>query len=444
MANRIGGRPLASIHFVGTYPPIRCGIADYTCSITENISTGKWAVLSFRLDNGELPVTISDFAATDNIWYGIPGPRKFSAPVIEDGLREVGVKTDEAVLWFQHEFGIWLNDQAFVTMLRGLDLPKIVTFHTLRFQSTETPAGLVKYEYDLLQALLPHVDAITVFSRGVHTAVTTAFPTYRHKVHIIRHGVHSYPAVSSLSRQEAKEALNAFLLYESELDRETKEALQRQRVFLDPETVILGQTGFLHPIKGTEYLYPAREELQKLIPGRRIVAVRIGIPRREVDIGHASELRAKQNGRDKFLLEIWLPQRLLALAQRAFDINYYWPHECTQSGVLTHAIGAGAIIAGRDLEGVGETLKDAGAMADSDPERLLLKIRDHVLNPLLQHQVEQKALAYAREFSWENQTRLHYQLAQELLSSVPMPGTSNALVEAGAIGTPLTAWRILS
>jgi hypothetical protein len=267
---------------------------------------------------------------------------------------------------------------------------------------------------------------------------------YRHKVHIIRHGVQSYPAVSNISRKEAKEALNAFLLYESELDSEVKEALQLQQVFLDPKTVILGQTGFLHPVKGSEHLYPARDELQKLIPDRRIVAVRIGIPRREVDIGHAGELRIKQNGVDKFLLETWLPQRLLPLAQRAFDVNYYWPYECTQSGVLAHALGAGAIIAGRDLEGVGEMLKGAGAMADADPGRLLLKIRDHVLNPLLQQQVEQKALAYARRFSWENQTRLHYQLAQEVLSSVPTMETSSALVEAGAIGTPLTAWRILS
>ena len=435
---------MASIYFVGTYPPIRCGIADYTLSITEKSPAKKWAVLSFRLDGGELPVTISDFIASDNIWYGIPGPEKFSVSVIEDGLRELGAQNDETVLWFQHEFGIWANDRAFVTMLSGLDLPKIVTFHTLRFQSTDTQVGLVQYEYDLLQALLPHVDAITVFSRGVYGAVTAAFPQHRHKVHIIRHGVHSYPTVSNLSRQEAKEALNAFLFHESELDRETKETLHRQRIFLDPDTVIIGQTGFLHPIKGSEHLYPARDELQKLIPDRRIVAVRIGIPRREVDIGHASELRVKQNGVDKFLLETWLPQRLLPLAQRAFDINYYWPYECTQSGVLTHALGAGAMIAGRDLEGVGETLRGAGAMADSDTERLLLKIRDHLLNPLLQYQAEQKALAYARRFSWENQTRLHYQLAREVLSSVPPLETSSALVEAGAIGMPLTAWRILS
>ncbi|HEY40730.1 MAG TPA: hypothetical protein G4O18_02600 [Dehalococcoidia bacterium] len=435
---------MASIHFVGTYPPIRCGIADYASFLTRKSPAGQWAVLSFRLDSDELPVVIDDYTATRNIWYGIPGPRKFSASVIKDGLRELGARSDEVVLWFQHEFGIWSNDRAFIKMLRGLDLPKVVTFHTLRFQSKETPTGLVKYEYDLLQSLLPHVDAITVFSRGVHGAVTTAFPMYRHKVHIIRHGVHSYPTVSNLSRQEAKSALNAFLLYESELDQETKEALHRERIFLDPETVIIGQTGFLHPIKGSEHLYPARDELQKLIPDRRIVAVRIGVPRRKEDIGHASEMRLSQNGIDKFLLKTWLPERLLPLAQRAFDINYYWPHECTQSGVLSHALGAGAIIAGRDLEGVGETLKDAGAMADSDPECLLLKIRDHVLNPWLQFQVEQKALAYAGKYSWGNQTRLHYKLAQEVLLPVPVLEKSNALVEAGNIGAPLTAWRILS
>ena len=440
----MGGRLLASIHFVGTYPPIRCGIADYTSFLTRKSPAARWAVLSFRLDNGELPVVIDDYAATENVWYGIPGPRRFSAAVIEDGLRELGSRSDDVVLWFQHEFGIWSNDRAFIKMLRGLDLPKVVTFHTLRFQSRETPTGLVKYEYDLLQALLPHVDAITVFSRGVHGAVTSAFPMYRHKVHIIRHGVHSYPTISDLSRQEAKNALNAFLLYESELDRETKEVLQRRRVFLDPETIVIGQTGFLHPVKGSEHLYPARDELQKLVPDRRIVAVRIGVPRRKEDVGHAGEMRLIHNGRDMFLLETWLPEHLLPLAQRAFDINYYWPYECTQSGVLSHALGAGATIAGRDLEGVGETLKDAGAMTDSDPGRLLLKIRDYVLNPWLQFQVEQKALAYARKYSWENQTRLHYQLAQEVLSPVPVSRVSNALVETGAIGAPLTAWRILS
>jgi len=256
----------ATLYFIGSYKPIVCGIGDYTEFLTRNSPGGRWGVLSFNLSKYGGRLVGNCIPQKGSVWYGILDRHSYNSAVIQQGLDILDADKRDSVVWFQHEFGIWLDDQAFVTMLRGLDLPKIVTFHTLHFQSTETLTGLVKYEYNLLQALLPHVDAITVFSRGVYGAVTTAFPRYQHKVHIIRHGVHSYPSVSSLDRQEAKEALNAFLLYESELDRETKEALHRQRVFLDSETIILGQTGFLHPIKGSEHLYRSRDELQKLIP----------------------------------------------------------------------------------------------------------------------------------------------------------------------------------
>ena len=107
------------------------------------------------------------------------------------------------------------------------------------------------------------------------------------------------------------------------------------------------------------------------------------------------------------------------VAQRAFDINFYWPRECTQSGVLAHQLGAGAIIAGRDLEGVGETLKEAGQLADTDLRCLVLKMKNLIDNPELAERIEESALRYAAEFSWPNQARRHYELAESLLSSRP-------------------------
>ena len=65
------------------------------------------------------------------------------------------------------------------------------------------------------------------------------------------------------------------------LDRETREAVHKQHIFLDPGTVVLGQTGFLSPSKGSELLYHVRDGLQKLIPHQRVVAVRIGSSRDE-------------------------------------------------------------------------------------------------------------------------------------------------------------------
>ena len=412
------GSEMVTICFAGTYPPLMCGIGDYASFVTRASPPGRWRVLSFREDC-EVPVAGNGEALDGSVWYGMPGLREYSAPVILDGIKALGLAKEDTVLWFQHEFNIWQDSDAFVTMLRELDLPRVVTFHTLRFQTGETPFGLTREEHELLRDLLPNADAVTVFSKGVHSAVTAAFPEHGHKAHVLVHGVCSYPEVARLSRREAKRAFNDFLVGESDLDAETREALRRERVFTDPDTVVLGQTGFLHPIKGSEFLYPARDGLQELMPRRRVVAMRIGRTRLPDHTDHVYGLRRQHNGKDKFLLETWLPAQMLPLAQRAFDVNYYWPSDCTQSGNITHAFGAGGIVAGRDLEGVGETLKEAGALCDSDPRRLLRKTRDLVLDPDLQGRVQERAVDYAEKYSWENQARRHYGLAERLLPERP-------------------------
>ncbi len=165
---------MVSIYFVGTYKPIMCGIADYTRFITNESPVGKWGVLSFDLEKYGAPLIGDDGVATDRVWYGIPGSDEFSAPVILRGLKDIGTKNEDAVLWFQHEFAIWEDSRKFVAMLRDLDMPKVVTFHSLHFQSSESPSRLRKCQYNLLRALLPHVEAITVFSYGVYSAVTLA------------------------------------------------------------------------------------------------------------------------------------------------------------------------------------------------------------------------------------------------------------------------------
>jgi glycosyltransferase involved in cell wall biosynthesis len=427
------------IYFAGTYKPIMCGIADYTSFITRKSPVGRWGVLSFDLKRYGAPLRADDGVAADWVWYGIPGRNEFSASVILQGIKELGAEGEDAVLWFEHENGIWPNDIKFVAMLKNLNMPKVVTFHTLHFQSAETPFGLRRNQYNLLRILLPYVDAITVFSRGVYHAVTLAFPEYREKVYIIKHGIHSYPEISRLSRKEAKEKLNDFLLYESDFDRETKETLYKQRTFIDPNTVVIGQTGFLCPSKRSELLYTIRDRLQKLIPHKRITAVRIGSSRDEFQKTYAEQLRRKYNDGDKFLLETWLPQNMLPLTQRAFDINFYWPRECTQSGVLAHALGAGAVVAGRDLEGVGETLKEAGELADTELRHLLLKMKNLILDPELREKIEETALKYAVEFSWERQAQRHYELAERILPPTPARLATYSPLKTDITATPATA-----
>jgi len=407
---------MTPIYFVGTYKPIMCGIADYTSYITREIPPKKWRVISFALEACGEPLIRDSYIPAGQVWYGIPSRDEFSASAILKGIGQLSGNDENPVLWFQHEFGIWRDSQKFVTMLKDLNLPKIVTFHTLHFQSTVTQSGLQKEEYELLQALLPHVDAITVFSRGVHRAVTQALPEYQKKVHEIKHGIRLLPEVSRLNREKCREKLTDFLL-ESDLDQLTKESLNKQRIFLDSDAVIIGQTGFLGSYKYSELLYIFRDRLQQMIPHRRIIAVCIGAPRENIQKTYAKSLRSAADGINKFLLETWLPERLLPITQRAFDINLYWPKECTQSGLLAHALGAGAIVAGRDLEGIGETLREAGALVDTNLRHLLIKAKDLILNPELSQNMEERALRYAARFSWENQARRHYELAEQVSAS---------------------------
>jgi hypothetical protein len=406
---------MASIYFVGTYQPIMCGIGDYTHFVARELNLNRWKVISFDLNTCGLQMTTGNGVPKGQAWYGIPGPDDFSTRAILGGLRKLGGSSKDAVLWFQHEHGIWRDDEQFVHMLSELRLPKIVTFHTLHFQSAETPSGLRKNQYQFLRKVFPHVDAITVFSQGVYQAVISAFPQYWDKVLLLRHGVHLHPKISGLRREEAKEKLDDFLLYESDLTETAKKSLHNQHIFQNPEYFIIGQAGFLCPSKQSEILYQVRDTLQKVIPRKRILAVRIGTPRDSTQRAYAHRLRLKTDDDGKFLLETCLPEDMLRVAQRAFDLNFYWPKECSQSGILAHALGVGGIVAGRQLEGSGETLRMAGAITSREPQDVISSIKSLILNPEMGSQMEKKALNYAREFSWRNQAKKHSELAGKLV-----------------------------
>ena len=169
--------------------------------------------------------------------------------------------------------------------------------------------------------------------------------------------------------------------------------------------------------------------------------MRIGRPRDQCQWDYAARLQKAQKGKPGFILKLLLPESILPLAQRAFDVNFNWPLECTQSGVLAHALGAGAVVAARDLEGVGEILKDAGGVVDTSLRRLMTKMRDLILDPELSEGIAARALSYAAEFSWENQVRRHYELAEHIVGPATAGLVSHLPLMVGTWpATPRKGW----
>jgi hypothetical protein len=410
----------AFINFLTPYKPIVCGIATYSDFLTRECPEGRWGITSFILDNYGAPLN-DDWATPGTpVRYALSGRHDFSARSIPRMARPL---EDEA-LWFQHEFGIWRDNQRFINMLRELQETKVVTFHSLHFQRNETLCGLRREEYFFLRYLLPHIDGITVFSNGVYQAVTEAFPEWAHKVFIVRHGTHLFPQISGTSRARAKAMLHDYLVNKTKLAPEMKERLSSQRVLLDPNKVVIGGTGFITPSKGTEAIYESRRILTQLYPHKDIAAVYIGFSR-NVDgnaaANYANELKTKYSDAEDYLIETYLPDHMLPVALRAFDVYLYWPTDCTQSGIMAHALGAGATVACRDMEGVGETIKMAGGLSCTRFEQLISGVDKLILYPGQRDAMARSAVAYAEKYSWLKQAEQHYEVAELLCRSRAKP-----------------------
>ncbi|MDI6602992.1 MAG: hypothetical protein QME57_02625 [Patescibacteria group bacterium] len=415
---------MASIYFVSTYKPILCGIADYLKFLLRGVPREKWKIISFNLkkfQNSLGRLTCEKKENPKQAWYGITNRRSPFLNEILEGIKNFQKKDERCLLWFQHSFGIWKNLRGFARLLRelsGLKIKKIVSLHTIHFQSKETSWGMEKREYNLLKAIFPWVDAITVFSRGSYLAIKKAFPQYINKTYILRHGIHYFPRIIKMSKDTAKRKIYQFLIEKSNLEEEKKSELKKENIFFDPEILIIGNAGFVAPHKNTEKLFLMRNYLQKVFPQRKVVALYIGTPREKSkkELKYLEKLKKMHDGKNIFFLETWLPEEFLPLFQRALDINFYWPKKCTQSGILAHILGTGSLIAGRDMEGSGEMLKEAGQIVDKDFGKLIFKIKKVISNPNLLKEIEKKTLKYAKKYSWENQALKHYKLADYIFS----------------------------
>jgi len=415
---------MTPIYFISTYKPILCGIADYLKFLLKEIPKEKWKVISFDLKNfqdslGRL--THEKKESSKQAWYGITNRRAPSVSEILKGIKKFNKKKKDFVLWFQHTSGIWKDLRGFSRLLRELSrfkIKKIISFHTIFFQSKQTPWGIERKEYDLLKRVLPWVEAITVFSRGSAVAVKKAFPAFKNKVHILQHGIHFYPEIIKMPKREAKKKIYKFLIEKTDLPKEKISELEKENIFFDPNALMIGGSGFISPNKNTEKLFLMRDLLQKIIPQKKIVAIYVGIKRvgSKKEINYSQKLHQFHNGRNKYFLESWLPQEMLPIFQRALDINFYWPKRCTQSGILAHILGTGSLIAGRDMEGSGEMLRESGQIAEKDFESLILKTKKIILNPFLLRKIERTARKYAKKYSWENQALRHYKLAEKIIS----------------------------
>jgi len=406
------------LSFISTFPPAMCGIGAYTKYLTRCMPSSTWRVIAFQLDEFSIYTGDMEIERDHRVDYWISLDNPSLPPVLQGD-----------VLWFQHSFGMWgkMNTHFLKLIEEGKRRGKKVgaSFHTIHFQSQETPWGMQEKEWELLGEALPLLDFATVFTQGAHRAVAEAFPRYGEKVVVLRHGVHNYPLVS---QNQARQKLFAYFTQLDRIPLSEKTRLGRiEKSLTSRDTVLLGNYGFITQDKDPLQLYELGTLVQKRLPNHRVITLFVGkIQKRKDKKGELclpilDRLKSIHDGKENLFYEDYIPESIFPFAFRALDVAVFWCNNATQSGRMAHAQGTGVPVAGRKWEGVGETLELSGLPAAETLEELSDKIAEIVREPKLEERLQELSRKYAEQYSFYNQAKKHLALEEAILNGGGLP-----------------------
>lgn len=413
-----------------------CGIGTYTYYLTKVMPKDSWSVITFKPDEFSICDIEQREDSRVNYWISLDNP---SLP------KNITSK----VLWFQHSFGMWgrVNSHFLKLIEEAKKMGKKVgaSFHTIHFQSEETTWGMQEKEFELLKEVLPLLDFVTVFSQGAKKAVINAFPEYREKVIVLRHGVHNYPMVS---KEYARERLFNYLSQLPSIPASEKIRLRGiDKNCIEGSTILLGNYGFITQDKDPILLYEIGRKVQEIIPNKIVITLFIGKiqerkdKKRELCLPILEKLKSIHDGRQNLFYEEYLPENIFPYAFRALDIAVFWCTNATQSGRMAHAQGTGVPIVGRNLEGIGETLKLSGLPASETMDEVASMIAEIIKNPTLKDRLEKQSYKYAQKFSFYNQAQKHLRIEKAVMEGDKLPLLDEEIeddIDTGKIGY----WRL--
>ncbi len=383
MAMRIG--------LVSTYPPIHCGVGEYTRLLaramkgvdpgSEIIVYAESGVGSVYTDPGSSARVIPSFSKGDEASLR--------------GILEVLAETDGVdILHFQHEYGIFGAGEGFLELLREARRERlarrvIVTLHTV----VHPLVGGEEERHRFQQSLLPEADAVIVHSHLQEYELQAQARGYPGNLYRIPHGTMVNPYLSS-PRKFLVEALGLPV-----------EALYRP---------VLALPGFVRPDKGLDTLV----EAAGMIGGERLLIVVGGEVRDEKLLDALSE---REN--IHFIPRYLSTDEILMLAALSDIIVLPYrdpPGKYAVSGVLHLSMGSLKPVIGSNVPRLYElyTLAPRLVFRSGDSKslaRLILSVLDSSVYDMIVPYAS-PLYSYAVRTSWPRMARRHIRLYTSLLA----------------------------
>lgn len=160
------------IGLLSTYPPQLCGLATFAAALELGLKQGGSDVDVVRIDD-DYEATWNGRPVTGNLIKGVPASLRHAAAVLS--------QCDVAVV--QHEYGIYGGDdgEEILDVLEALDVPSIVTLHTVPLRATERQRAI-------LTAIAEHASRLVVMTKCALDRLLRLYPVDASRVVVIPHG----------------------------------------------------------------------------------------------------------------------------------------------------------------------------------------------------------------------------------------------------------------
>lgn len=379
-------KKINSVLFIGTYPPRKCGIANFTRDLTQAIN---------KQSNLFTTKILAINQCGSNHYYSDDVVFQIDESKIEDYIkvaRKINETDSIKLVCLQHEFGLFGGryGKYLLHFIEELNKPLIVTFHTI----LPNPEEERKYVIKTISEKAHYIVIMNEF--GIE--ILRRDYELNNKIMVIPHGIHYVPFQSSIE--------------------------EKIRIG-HGDKIILSTFGLLREGKGIEYVI---EALPKVIKKFKNVLYLI------VGETHPNEKkRKKENYRESLKRKVnelnldnhvkfynkYLCLRELLRYLVATDI-YIAPclnaNQIT-SGTISYAMGCGRVVISTPTlyakqvlmpnRGVLTRLRDPSSFAEA-----IIKI---LSNPRLKEEIEKNAYEYTRDMLWSNVASMYINLFKDII-----------------------------
>ena len=371
------------IAFVSTFPPKRCGIANFTRDLVNSISKNsykEWTPIGVALTNSE------SLTYNHPVRFLIRRDKPQDYRRTADALNAHGVD----LVCIQHEFGLFggpHNAGEYLSMLLSrLDAKIITTFHTVLSEPSHM-------HYQMVRTICRNSKKIVVMCQRATEMLRNTYNINPVKIEKIPHGVADVPLVPT--------------------------EIAKRRLGLEYRTTIL-TSGLMGPGKGIENMLMALPEISRHIPNVLYIVMGATHPnllRTEGERYRRNlEFLVRKLGLERYVIfqnEFVEQQKLYKYLQAAdFYVTPYPSEQQITSGTLAYAIGTGRVVISTPYWYAKELLGDGSGrlVPFGNPNALANSIIELSKDQTAYRRIREKAYFKGRKMTWPVVGRTYWEL----------------------------------